>query len=252
MPIKALIIDDEPQARILLKHLIAENCPQVEVIGDCQDLPNAVKAIRKLKPDLVFLDIEMPGHSGLELLDFFDEDEITFGVIFTTAYNQYAIKAFKLSAIDYLLKPLDADEILGAVKRFEKRSSSKEELVELKRHFAQGANAPKRIAIPVGQTVKFIDTDSIIYLKAESSYTEIMYNDKEKLLVSRTLKNFEEALKDDANFFRCHKSFIVNTLYLVDYVKSDGGFLLLKNNVEIPISPDKSEEFLEKVTFVKR
>lgn len=252
MSIKALIIDDEPQARILLKHLIIENCTQVEVIGECQDLPNAVKAIRKLKPDLVFLDIEMPGHSGLELLDFFDEDEMNFGVIFTTAYNQYAIKAFKLSAIDYLLKPLDADELMEAVKRFEKRSTSKEELVELKKQFTLGANAPKRIAVPVGQTVKFIDTDSIVYLKAESSYTEIMYNETEKLLVSRTLKNFEEALKNDPNFFRCHKSYIVNTLFLVDYVKSDGGFLILKNNIEIPISSDKSEEFLEKVTFVKR
>ena len=109
--IKAIIIDDETQGRKLLQALIISHCPQIQVLEECADLPNGVKAIRKHKPDLIFLDIEMPQHSGLDILDFFYEKDIHFGIIFTTAYNEYAVKAFKLSAVDYLLKPISGDDL---------------------------------------------------------------------------------------------------------------------------------------------
>lgn len=247
---KAIIIDDESQARKLLRNLLKEYCPQLEVIADCEDLPNGVKAIRKLKPDLVFLDIEMPGHSGLELVDFFDEDDISFGIIFTTAYNQYAVKAFKLSAVDYLLKPIDGEELIDAVSRYEKSIFKKESIQLLKENL--NTTTLQKIAVPVGQSVRFIQLADIVFFKAENSYTEIMMQDESKLTVSRTLKNFEDTLQDNPLFFRCHKSYIVNQDYIIDYVKSDGGYLVLKPKYQISISHDKVDQFLKQTTIVKR
>ncbi len=245
--IKAIIIDDEVQARKLLHVLIKTHCPQISIADECADLPHGVKSIRKNKPDLIFLDIEMPGHSGLDILDFFDEKEIEFGIIFTTAYNEYAVKAFKLSAVDYLLKPISGDDLEQAVERFEKR------FIPQKKEVATTVDKrDNRIAIPVGQSIKFIDTDDILFLKAENTYTEIHLQNESKLLVSRTLKNFEEVLSGNAAFFRCHKSYIVNRNFVLDYVKSDGGYLIIKPRTTIPISNDKVDEFLEVATFVKR
>lgn len=247
---KAIIIDDEPQARKLLKNLLKEFLPEVDLIADCEDLPNGVKAIRKLKPDLVLLDIEMPGHSGLELLEFFNEDEIDFGIIFTTAYNQYAVKAFKLNAIDYLLKPIDADELVQAINRFEKNRPKKEQVMMLKESL-QG-QSPSRIAVPVGQSISFLELSTILYLKAENTYTEIHFQNKTKLLVSRTLKNFEDTLLDFPNFFRCHKSYMINKEFIDHYVKSDGGYLKLKNGEDIPINAESVDILMGETVIVKR
>lgn len=245
--IKAIIIDDESQARRLLNKLLQQYCAQVQVIDECADLPNGVKSIRKHKPDLVFLDIEMPGHSGLELLDFFDEKEIQFGIIFTTAYNEYAVKAFKLSAVDYLLKPLDKEDLIQAVERFERRYK-KEVIVETQQELAD-----TKIAIPIGQSIRFFEINDIVFLKAENTYTEIhLKNNSQKILVSRTLKNFEDTLTNHSAFYRCHKSYIINTNYIIDYVKSDGGFLVMYNKIEIPISSDKVENLLSKAKLVNR
>lgn len=246
--IKAIIIDDEVQGRKLLNVLIKNHTPQITVMDECADLPNGVKAIRKHKPDLVFLDIEMPGHSGLDILDFFDEKEIDFGIIFTTAYNEYAVKAFKLSAVDYLLKPISGDDLEKAAERFEKRFVNAKPEVNMQ----AVEKAGNKIAIPVGQSIKFIDLDEVLYLKAENTYTEIFMQDGSKLLVSRTLKNFEEVFSDKPAFFRCHKSYIINRNYVLDYVKSDGGYLILKPKTEIPISSERVNEFLENATIVRR
>lgn len=246
--IKAIIIDDETQGRKLLQALIKSHCPQIQIIEECADLPNGVKAIRKHKPDVIFLDIEMPQHSGLDILDFFDEKDINFGIIFTTAYNEYAVKAFKLSAVDYLLKPISGEDLEQAVERFEKRFSN----TKIENVATALERTDHKIAIPVGQSIKFIDLDQIIFLKAENTYTEIFMQDTSKLLVSRTLKNFEEVLLDNPNFFRCHKSYIINRNFVLDYVKSDGGYLILKPKFEIPISSEKVNDFLEQATIVKR
>lgn len=245
---KAIIIDDEVRARTLLQDMLNAYCPDIEVIASCDDLPNGVKSIRKLKPDLIFLDIEMPGHSGLELFDFFNEDEIDFSVIFTTAYNQYAINAIKLAAIDYLLKPITPTELEEAIERFKKKKH-KMETTEVK---FISENRMTKIAVPTTNGIKFLETQHIVFLKAEGNYTEILMEDSTKLLICRTLKNCEETLQDNPIFFRSHKSYLINLQFLTEYIKSDGGYLILKNKYTVPISPEKVNEFLEKSNLVKR
>jgi len=249
--IRVIIIDDELMARNLLKGLIKEYCPDVTILADCADLPNGIKAIRKHKPDLVFLDIEMPGHTGLELLEFFDEDEIDFTIVFTTAYNQYAIQAFKLSAIDYLLKPIEPAELEQAVERFRKYTHRNKHTYDVLKD-NMSAHAAKKIAVPEGNTIKFLELDSILYFRADSSYTEIHFTDSSKIVISRTLKNIEETLDEQHNFFRCHKSYLINMKYVSGYVKSDGGYIVINEDIHIPLSPDKTQELLDKVAFVKR
>ena len=250
---KAIIIDDEPRARKLLAGMIGELTNDIEIVAETEDLPNGIKAIRKLKPDLIFLDIEMPGHSGMELLDFFNEDEIDFDIIFTTAYNHYAIQAFKFSAIDYLLKPIETDELTAAIDRFRKktiRENKQQDYLSLKENLKSGSET--RIAVPSGNSIKFIEPEKILFLKGEGSYTEINFKDESKLVVSRTLKNFEELLTRNKLFCRCHKSFIVNTASIREYVKSDGGYLVLEGGHQISVSPDRIDDILRSANFISR
>lgn len=248
--IQAIIIDDEKRARLNLELLIEEYCSNVQVIASCENLPEGVKAIRKHKPDLVFLDIEMPGHSGLELLDFFDENEIEFKIIFTTAYQEYAIQAFKFSAVDYLLKPINPNELTEAVKRFSKTKEKLQNYAILKENIKQ--DSFKKIAVPTGNSLLFLETDKIVCIKGEGAYSEIICSDGNKHLVSRNLKNFEDIMCIDNNFVRIHKSYIVNTNFITAYNKSDGGSLELKNGMQLPISLEKVQLILEAIEIIKR
>jgi two-component system LytT family response regulator len=247
---KAIVIDDEKRARITLSLLLEEYNPDVLLVAECENLPEGVKAIRKHQPDLVFLDIEMPGHSGLELLDFFDESEIHFSIIFTTAYNEYAIQAFKFSAIDYLLKPINPEELTNAIARLEKQKQRLENIKALQENIKQ--ESLKRIAVPTNNGLLFLDIDKIMYIKGEGAYSEIIYENDSKILVSRNLKNFEDIVCADTHFLRVHKSFIVNLSFVAAYIKSDGGSLILQNKQEIPVSPDKVQVILENIQIVKR
>lgn len=248
--IQAIIIDDEKRARLNLELLIEEYCSNVQVIASCENLPEGVKAIRKHKPDLVFLDIEMPGHSGLELLDFFDENEIEFKIIFTTAYQEYAIQAFKFSAVDYLLKPINPNELSEAVKRFSKTKEKLQNYAILKENIKH--DTFKKIAVPTGNSLIFLETDTIVCIKGEGAYSEIICSDGNKHLVSRNLKNFEDIMCIDNNFVRNHKSYIVNTNFITAYNKSDGGSLELKNGMQLPISLEKVQLILEAIEIIKR
>lgn len=245
---KAIIIDDEKRARVSLSLLLQEYCPEVELVAECENLPEGVKAIRKFNPDLVLLDIEMPGHSGLELVDFFDEKEINFSIIFTTAYNEYAIQAFKLSALDYLLKPIIPEELINAISRMERQKSLQfKALAEnIQNEFFE------KIAVPSGNTLILIKISDIVYIKGEGSYSEIYMQDKSKHMVSRNLKNFEEILLKDKRFLRTHKSYIVNFDEVISFNKSDGGWLDMKNGNSIPISSEKSSLIMERIKIVKR
>ncbi len=240
----AIIIDDEPQARQLLNGLLEEFAPDIQVLADCADLPSGVKAIHKWQPQLLFLDIEMPNYSGLELLDFIPAQQVNFDIIFTTAYNNYASQAFKLPALDYLLKPLSIDELLNAIERFrqKRQKSAPAPIIE----------QSGRIAVPSGSNIVFIELAEVLFFQAEGSYTDIVTSDGKRLTVSRTLKNFEEALEGNLRFFRCHKSHIVNLDCISQYVKSDGGYVVLKNSATLPISPEKSSALLERVKLIKR
>ncbi len=247
---RAIIIDDEKRARMNLSMLLEEYCPQVEVVNDCENLPEGVKAIRRLQPDLVLLDIEMPGHSGLELLDFFDENEVDFSIVFTTAYNEFAIQAFKLSAIDYLLKPINPDELVTAVQRVEKQKQKNENYKLLKSNLQN--ETFDKIAVPSGNLVLFLALNDIMYIKGEGAYSDLFLQDKTKHTVSRNLKNFEEIICSNPKFLRVHKSYIVNMDYVKAYNKSDGGSLDLFNTMQIPVSPDKASTVLEKIQLIKR
>jgi len=245
---KAIIIDDEKRARVSLALLLQEYCPEVEVVAECENLSEGVKAIRKFNPEVVLLDIEMPGHSGLELLDFFDEKDINFGIVFTTAYNEYAIQAFKLSAIDYLLKPIAPEELVGAIARVEKQKN-----IQFKALTENIQNDTfEKIAVPSGNSLILLKISDIIYIKGEGAYSEIYMSDKSKHMVSRNLKNFEEILLKDKRFLRTHKSYIVNFDEVVSYNKSDGGWLDMKNGNSIPVSSDKSNLILDRIQIVKR
>lgn len=245
---KAIIIDDEKRARISLQLLLEEYCPEVTLVAQCENLPEGVKAIHKHQPDLVLLDIEMPGHSGLELLDFFNENEITFSIIFTTAYNEFALQAFKLSAIDYLLKPIVPEELANAIQRLQKQKE--QQFKALAENIK--TDSFEKIAVPSGNSFILLKIADIVYIKGEGSYSEIFLKDESKHLISRNLKNFEEILGKDKRFLRPHKSYLVNFDEVIAYNKSDGGWLELQNNISIPVSSDKSNLVLERIQIVKR
>ena len=245
---RAIIIDDEKRARVSLSLLLAEYCPEIELVAECENLPEGVKAIRKHQPDLVLLDIEMPGHSGLELVDFFDEKEINFAIIFTTAYNEYAIQAFKLSALDYLLKPIVPEELINAIARLERQKG-----IQFKALAENIQNESfEKIAVPSGSSLLLLKLSEIIYIKGEGSYSEIFMQDKTKHMVSRNLKNFEEILQKDKRFLRTHKSYIVNFDEVVSFNKSDGGWLDMKNGNSIPVSSEKSNLIMDRIQIVRR
>lgn len=241
MAITAIIIDDEKMARVLLKGLIERYCPEVEVLEQCNDLPSGVKAIVKHKPQIVFLDIEMPAHNGLELLNFFDEKDVNFSIIFTTAYSQYAIQAFKLSAVDYLLKPIEPNELINAVSRY-KKAQEKPSYEVLKYNLQ--SEGPKKIVISSIGSVKFIPVEDITHLKADGAYTEIFMKDHTSLVTSRGLKSFEQTFSEAKNFVRCHKSYIINTHYVNEITKGTSFSATVNGKHTAYISPDKINDLI--------
>ncbi len=240
----AVIIDDERKARQLLYAMLAEHCPQVKAVADCEDLPSGIKAIKREQPDLIFLDIEMPGHSGLELLDFFDEDEINFNIIFTTAYSEYAVRAFKMSAIDYLLKPIQPNELMSAVERAQKKQ---EQLVSLKLLQENLSGKSKKIVLNHTKGIEFLNTADVLFMKGDGAYTEIFKRDGSKTVASKNLKQFEEMLSDQPQFIRTQKSYIVNTEFVSSISKTDGVLQAVIQNHLVPVSVDKASLLLEKL-----
>lgn len=239
---KVIIIDDEKKARQLLQVILSENHTEVTICDLCEDLASGVRAIKKHQPNLVFLDIEMPGHSGLELLDFFNEDEINFSIVFVTAYNEYAIQAFKLSAIDYILKPINPQLISEAIEKYKKLETKQQKLIEaLKKNL--NSEEEKKIVIPSRDNIVYINPKNILYVKADGAYSVFYLNTQQKHMLSRNLKYVEEMLISFPNFKRCHKSYIVNTKEIEGYNRAKS-VLLLADAIEVPISDEKISEIL--------
>lgn len=238
----AVIIEDEQKARRILETLIDENCPNVQVVALAEDVPHGVKAIIKHKPDLVFLDIELPGFSGFELADFIDE--VNFEIIFTTAYSQYALKAFEMSAVDYLLKPIQIVQLKAAVDKAIKRkgTNSKEKLEVLKANLSP--NGSKKIALPIADGFLFVEQDELVYLEADNTYTTIYFTNGNKMLVSRSLREFVDLIASP-DFYKPHRSYYINLNHIRQYSKQDGGSLIMNNGHTIYIARDKKSEFLE-------
>ncbi len=247
---KAILIDDEPHARQALSLLLEEYCPEVALLEQAANLVEGVKAIHRHKPELVFLDIEMPGHSGLEILDFFGSGGLDFAIVFTTAYDQYAVRAFKLSATDYLLKPIDPDELAEAVRKARLRGAGRPQVEALRANLS--APGSPTIALPVASGFEFVQSERILSIKAEGSYAQVLLQGGAKVLVSRNLKSFELLLADLPSFVRVHKSYIVNLAHVQSYQRSDGGTLLLTDGSWVPVAADRVPSLLEMVRTLKR
>ncbi|GAA0872837.1 LytTR family DNA-binding domain-containing protein [Gangjinia marincola] len=236
---KVVIIDDEPKARKLLNTLLTQECPQVNFIVEAEDLLSGIALIKKEIPDIVFLDIEMPGHSGLKILDFLTPEEISFEIVFTTAYNEYAVKAFELSAISYLLKPIRAFQVVEAVEKVKALKTTHQISTKLE-ELRENLNTPtfKKIGLVHAEGIKFANFNDIIMMEADSMYTNIsLFNDT--LLVSRPLKHYVELLEKSSLFFRPHRSYLINLNYIKEYIKKDGGYLIMENDKIVSISKDK-------------
>lgn len=244
-PLRAVIIEDEQKARRILQTLLEENCEGVEVLAAAEDVPTGVKAIIAHKPDVVFLDIELPGFNGFELTDFFDE--VKFEIIFTTAYSEYAIKAFQMSAVDYLLKPIQIDQLQSAVEKARQlRGIQMDEKMRALKENLSGSNR-RKIALPIAEGLLFVDEDEIVYLEADNSYTTVFFSNGNKILVSRNLKEFIDII-DSPSFFKPHRSYYVNTNHVRQFNKADSGSLLMDNGHVIHIARDKKQEFLDYIS----
>ncbi len=242
---KAIIIDDESKARNLLKILIQENCPKITEIFEAGDLLSGVEIIKEETPNIVFLDIEMPEHSGLEILNFIEKDVLNFEIIFTTAYSEYAIQAFQLSAIDYLLKPVRPSQIKEAVDKAIQligKSQINTRLEELKNSLS--TSNFNKIGLPVSDGIKFVSFEDIILMEADGMYTKISTKTENEILISKPLKHFVDLLKNIPTFYKPHRSFLINLKYITQYVKSDGGYIVMDNGKGVSISKEKKEEFL--------
>ncbi|UMB59114.1 LytTR family DNA-binding domain-containing protein [Lutibacter sp. A80] len=242
---KVLIIDDEKRSRHLLSNLIVEHCSDILEIQEAQDLASGVALIKVTNPDIVFLDIEMPNQSGLEILEYFP-DNIDFKIIFVTAYNQYAIEAFKMSAIDYLLKPLDVLELKEAISKAQEAitaSNLNGQLNQLRKSLKQ--LSVDKIALEIPKGILFTSHKDILYFEADGMYTNVQLTTGKQKTICKPLKHFVQQLANNSMFFKCHRSYLINLKYVDELVKGDGDYLLMSNQKRIPVSKSKRDHFLE-------
>jgi two-component system LytT family response regulator len=240
--IRAVIVDDEPGNIENLVQLLEKHCPEVTICGTAYDGLAGKTVILQERPDLVFLDISMPGGSGLDLLKNIPAPE--FDVIFVTAFHQYGIQAIKLSALDYLLKPIDVQELRHAVDKALAKNDGRrqktllENLVHLLRD--QQQKGTHRIALPGAKETRLVQPSRIIRCEASNNYTTFFLQGGEKIVVSKPIFEYEEIL-GDYGFLRCHQSHLVNKAFIRSWIKEDGGYLLLEDNTAIPVSRQKRE-----------
>ncbi|MFD0998255.1 LytR/AlgR family response regulator transcription factor [Ohtaekwangia kribbensis] len=244
--INAIIVDDELKSRESLKILLEEFCDNVAVKALCQDVAEAVQAIQQYKPDVVFLDIQLQRETGFDLLT--QLGDFDFEVIFTTAYAEYAIKAFKFAAIDYLLKPIDIGELKRALTKVEKRmnASISLRLQQLMQNLKNTSSENYKLALPTTDGLVFVKMQDILYCEASSNYTEITVMDGKKYIVSRTLKEYEDMLGEH-NFYRIHNSYLINLNAIKKYVRGEGGYVIMANDKSLDVSKRKKEGFLARI-----
>ena len=244
--ISAIIVDDEKHSCEALQILLRESCPKVQVKATCFSANVAFEKINSIHPQLVFLDIEMPKMNGFQLLE--QLPNIDFELIFTTSYDQYAIKAIKFSALDYLLKPIDREELQKAVNKVEKKLNKNisQQLEILLQKVNQPSVTVNRIALPTMQGLELVEINSIISCSANNNYTEFFLKGKKKILVSRTLKETEELLEDHV-FMRVHHSHIVNLNQITRYIRGEGGYLIMTDGSTVDVSRSRKELLMKKL-----
>jgi two-component system LytT family response regulator len=248
MHMTAILVDDEMDGLRTLQRMLEKHCPQVEVTGTATNATTAKRQIELLKPDLVFLDIQMPGKSGLDLLS--DLGAKDFEVIFVTAFNEYVLQALQFSAVDYLLKPVDEDRLVEAVGRAEKRleEDRKGNQADTLLHNLDKVGRPDemRLCLPTMKGFLIVKLSDIVYCEAERSYTVFHLEDGKTMLVSKALADYETVLRD-TTFLRVHKSFLINLLHVREYQRGEGGSVIMSNKAEIEISRRKKEGFLNEI-----
>ncbi|NNV55373.1 LytR/AlgR family response regulator transcription factor [Limnovirga soli] len=244
--IKAIIIDDEQHCINALMADLEKNCPNVEVAAKCASGKEGIMAIKKHKPRLIFLDVEMPWMNGFEMLEMLDN--IDFCIIFTTAYDKFAAKAFRTSAVDYLLKPVDAEDLKAAVGKAEEKILSSAGVVNIQNllHNIKQPIAQQKIALPNRDGYEFAQVNSILYCTAEGAYTKVVFTDKHSLLISKTLGDIEEMLPPEI-FIRIHHSTIVNLNAVTHYIRTDGGYVVMNTNEKLMVSKARKEVLLQRL-----
>lgn len=242
--IKAIIIDDEPDGLEDLRESLIKYCPEVQLAGAYTSPVAALGAVKDFPPDVVFLDVQMPGMSGFEFLQ--KLSPVSFHVVFVSAYDRYAIKAIKFSALDYLLKPIDVDDLIRTVSRIKERMPDNRSVQSVLHHTQRRDGRIERVAIPGTDGIDLFNTQEIIYCEADSSYTKIHLTNGQTKTVTRVLKDFEELLSE-SGFCRVHHSFLVNLAHVKRYVKGEGGYAILTGDHHVDISRRKKEEFLSQL-----
>lgn len=233
MKLTAAIVDDVAQARATLKEDLAAYCPDVEIIGEADGVVSASKLLNKIKPDVVFLDIQLQDGTGFDILEILGD--ISFQVIFTTASDEFAIKAFKFSAVDYLLKPIDPDELILAVQKVSKVNNSTQENYDLLLNTVKEQSAPKRMALHTLEKIHVTEIADIVRCESNGNYTTFYFKDGHKLLVTKTLKEYDQMLSE-YQFARVHQSHLINAQQIKEFVKVDGGYLVMRDGSKIPVS----------------
>jgi len=246
-PLEVILIDDEGSSRNSLRQKLSAHCSDIEIVAECETGEDGLKAIEEKQPDIVFLDVEMPRMNGFTMLQ--QLKNRSFELIFTTAYDHYAIKAIRYSALDYLVKPVEVEELKEAVRKAkEKRGSDiPNERVEILLHnLLNEKNLHSRIAIPSMEGLQFVETNDIIYLEAKSNYTEIFVKDLPKITVAKTLKEFDDLLPSPA-FIRIHHSYLINKNHILKYIKGEGGQVTMRNGAVLDVARRKKEEFMKAI-----
>jgi two-component system, LytTR family, response regulator len=239
----AIIVDDEKHCREVLQLLLQKYCPSIKLLGNCASGTEALQTIAQRQPDILFLDIEMPGMNGFELLEKVEHPE--FAVIFTTAYNEYAIKAIKHSALDYLLKPIDKDELILAMERAkENRSQRSPGRIHQFLDLINSKKQSRRLAVPTLEGLIMINTDEILYCESDSAYCRVFFtNQGRPLVISKVLKEVEEVLQGE-DFCRIHHSYLINMRFVEKYIRGEGGEVVMSNGIHLPVSRTRKQDFL--------
>lgn len=244
--IKAVIIDDEPYCCEIVAAMLESDCSEINITSICKNAVEGLAAIKQHSPDLVFLDVEMPKMNGFEMLE--QLPAVNFHLIFTTSYDQYALKAIRFSAIDYLLKPIDREELKKAVQKVKDRNQVPlpQQLEMLMQKIRQPSSPVNKIALPTMEGLQMIPVENIISCKSADNYTTLQLNGKKKTLVTRSLKEMEEILELHS-FIRVHRYYIVNLNEIEKYIKGEGGYLVMSDGTSIDVAKNKKEVLLKKL-----
>lgn len=243
---KVIIIDDEPDCVKLLSLQLKMYCPEAEVVAECTESEEGLRQIQLLSPDVVMLDIEMPVMNGFQLLDALDA--INFSLIFVTAYDKFAVRAFRYAAIDYLLKPIDAKELIEAVKKVTRiQKITEQQLLQLKQQY----NKPHidKIALPFQNGVSFVLLKDILYCESDNNYTRFFMLDGQKYLITKTLREVQELLEEQ-HFLRVHRQYIINLDQIKKFIRGEGCYVILSNELNIPVSRSQKDKLIERFGWV--